>query len=253
MQTPAPPSGPKAMTIFPRLLPAGDTALVVELGDEVSLAVNARVRALDRLVAAAKIPGISETLPTNRSLLVLYEPLVIDHRDLCRAIIALIEQVPQNPAESGGRSWIVPAVYGGAFGVDLARVAAALRLTEDVVIERHAARAYRVFMIGFQPGFSYLGELDSALAVSRLDEPRGEVAAGTVSIAGVQTVINSVAAPSGWNLIGRTPVRLFDLRRSAPFLLAPGDRVRFRPVPHDAWAALDGRAAAGDPVAEPAP
>ena len=241
------------MTGFPRLVPAGDTALVVEFGDELSLAVNARVRALDRLVAAAAIPGIGETLPTNRSLLVLYEPLVIDYCDLCRVVAALLEQVPEEPAEGGGRSWIVPAAYGGAFGADLAPVAASLRLTVDDVIERHAARAYRVFMIGFQPGFCYLGELDPALAVSRLDEPRGEVPAGTVSIAGVQTVINSVAAPSGWSLIGRTPVRLFDLRRSATFLLAPGDRVRFRPVPHDAWAALDARAAAGDPVAEPAP
>ena len=199
-------------TVYPRLIPAGDTALVVELGDEVSLAINARVQALDRLVAAASIPGIIETLPTNRSLLVLYEPLAIDHRALCRAISTLLDQVPPEPAEPGGRSWIIPVVYGGAFGIDLARVAALLRLAEDDLIERHAAREYRVFMIGFQPGFSYLGELDATLALSRLDEPRGEDPAGTVSIAGVQTVINSVAAPSGWNLIGRTPVRLFDLR-----------------------------------------
>jgi KipI family sensor histidine kinase inhibitor len=241
------------MSIYPRLVPAGDTALVVELGDEVSLAVNAQVRALDRLVAARNIPGVTETLPTNRSLLVLYEPLTLDYRDLCRAIEGLLAQLPVHPADTGGRSWIVPVIYGGAFGPDLAPVAAALRLAEDEVIARHAATAYRVFMIGFQPGFSYLGELDPALAVSRLDEPRAEVASGTVSIAGVQTVINSVAAPSGWNLIGRTPVRLFDLRRAAPFLLAPGDEVRFKPVPHAAWDALDARAAAGDPVAESAP
>lgn len=241
------------MTDYPRLIPAGDTALVVELGDEVSFAINARVRALDRLVAAAAIAGVIETLPTNRSLLVLYEPLAIDHRALCRAIAALLEQVPPEPIETGGRSWVIPVVYGGGFGIDLARVAAQLRLTEDELIARHAARAYRVFMIGFQPGFSYLGALDAALAVSRLDEPRAEIPAGTVSIAGVQTAINSVAAPSGWNLIGRTPVRLFELRRSAPFLLAPGDRVRFRPVPHDAWTALEARAAAGEPVAELTP
>jgi 5-oxoprolinase (ATP-hydrolysing) subunit B len=239
--------------IYPRIVPAGDTGLVVELGDTVSLAVNARVRALDRLVAARKITGVIETLPTNRSLFVSYEPLVLDHRELCRAIAALLERVPPEPEERAGRSWIVPVAYGGAFGVDLARVAATLRLGEDEVVERHAQRAYRVFMIGFQPGFSYLGELDPTLAVSRLDEPRDEVPSGTVSIAGVQTVINSVAAPSGWNLIGRTPVRLFDLRRGAPFLLAPGDEVRFRPVPHAAWPALEARAASGDPVAEAAP
>ncbi len=238
---------------YPRFIPAGDTALVVELGDDVSLAINARVRALDRLVAAAAIAGVMETLPTNRSLLVLYEPLVWDHRELCRAIERLLAQLPEHPAESGGRSWIVPVVYGGAFGPDLARAAATLRLAEDEVIARHAQKPYRVFMIGFQPGFSYLGELDAALALSRLDEPRAEIASGTVSIAGLQTVINSVAAPSGWNLIGRTPARLFDLRRSAPFLLAPGDEVRFKPVSPDAWAELDARAAAGEAVAEPAP
>jgi KipI family sensor histidine kinase inhibitor len=241
------------MPVFPRLIPAGDTALVVELGDDVSLATNARVRALDRRVAATAIPGVTETLPTNRSLLVLYEPLALDYRDLCRAIERLVTGLPAEPAETGGRSWIVPAVYGGAFGPDLARVAAMLGLAEDAVIARHAARIYRVFMIGFQPGFSYLGELDPALATSRLDEPRAEVATGTVSIAGLQTVINSVVAPSGWNLIGRTPARLFDLRRAAPFLLAPGDAVRFKPMPHAAWDALDARAEAGDPVAEPAP
>jgi KipI family sensor histidine kinase inhibitor len=241
------------MTVYPRLVPAGDTGLVVELGDTVSLAVNARVRALDRLVTARTIAGVIETLPTNRSLFVSYEPLVLDHRELCRAIAALLEQVPPEPEEIAGRSWIVPVAYGGAFGVDLQRVAATLGLGEDDVIARHAARAYRVFMIGFQPGFSYLGELDPALAVSRLDEPRDEVPSGTVSIAGAQTVINSVAAPSGWNLIGRTPVRLFDPRRSAPFLLAPGDAVRFRPVPHAAWPALEARAASGDLVAEAAP
>jgi KipI family sensor histidine kinase inhibitor len=241
------------MPIFPRLVPAGDTALVVEFGDAVSLAINARVRALDRLATAAAIPGVTETLPTNRSLLVLYEPLAIDHRDLCRAIERLLAQLPEHPADRGGRSWIVPVVYGGAFGPDLTRVAAALHLAEHEVIARHAQTTYRVFMIGFQPGFAYLGELDPALAVSRLDEPRAEVASGTVSIAGAQTVVNSVAAPSGWNLIGRTPVRLFDLRRAAPFLLSAGDAVRLKPVPHGAWDALDARAEGGDPVAEPAP
>jgi 5-oxoprolinase (ATP-hydrolysing) subunit B len=123
-------------------------------------------------------------------------------------------------------------------------------LGEAEVIARHAARDYRVFMIGFQPGFAYLGALDPSLAVSRRDEPRAVIQAGTVSIAGAQTVINSVAAPSGWNLIGRTPVRLFDGDRSLPFLLAAGDRVRFKPVPPQAWAELDARAASGEIVAE---
>jgi len=205
------------------------------------------------MLAGAAIPGVTETLPTNRSLLVMYEPLVLGHGALVRAIEALLRDLPEHPEDDGGRSWIIPVTYGGAYGIDLAHAAATLGLTEAGLVERHAARAYRVFMIGFQPGFAYLGALEPALAISRWDAPRPLIPAGTVSIAGIQTVINSVAAPSGWMLIGRTPARLFDLRRAEPFLLAAGDRVRFRPVPADAWAALNARAESGDPVAEPAP
>ena len=238
---------------YPRLLPAGDTALVVELGDAVDVAVNARVRALDRLIAASSVAGIIETVPTNRSLMVVYEPLALSHGALVAAIERLLRALPEHPAESGGRGWIVPAVYGGAYGTDLGAVGAMLGLDEAAVIARHAEREYRVFMIGFQPGFAYLGVLDPSLAVSRHAAPRPEIPAGTVSIAGNQTVINSVAAPSGWALIARTPARLFDPRRSDPFLLAAGDRVRFRPVPAAAWTALAARAEAGDRVAEAAP
>src|SRR5579885_1898393 len=235
---------------YPRLLPAGDTALVVELGDTVALATNARVRALDRAVQAAAIPGVIETLPTNRSLLVMYEPLTIAHAALAAALDRLLAGLPDEPEDAGGSAWIVPVVYGGAHGIDLAAAAARLGMSEAALIARHAAREYRVFMLGFQPGFAYLGVLDPDLAVSRWDAPRPLIPAGTVSIAGIQTVINSVAAPSGWMLIGRTPARLFDLRRPAPFLLAAGDRVRFRALPAEAWEALDARAAAGEPLAE---
>jgi KipI family sensor histidine kinase inhibitor len=237
---------------FPRLLPAGDTGLVVELGDEISLGINVRVRALDRLVAAANITGVVETLPTNRSLFIAYEPLALSYRALADAVEALLAKLPETEDEPPGRSWVVPVVYGGAFGSDFSRVAAALGLSERKLVARHSRALYRVFMIGFQPGFAYLGPLDPALLVSRHGEPRAEIPAGTVSIAGVQTVINSVAAPSGWQLIGRTPARLFDLRRASPFLLAPGDRVRFRPVPESAWPALAARAEAGETVAEEA-
>jgi KipI family sensor histidine kinase inhibitor len=238
------------MTSYPRFMPAGDMGLVVELGGDVSLETNARVRALDRLVAEAAIPGVIETLPTNRSVLVVFEPLVVSTRNLERALRALASRIPDAPEEPAGRSWLIPTIYGGDFGIDLAPVAASLGLDEAALIVRHAARDYRVFMIGFQPGFAYLGALDPSLAVSRRDEPRAVIPAGTVSIAGAQTVINSVAAPSGWNLIGRTPVRLFDPDRSQHFLLAAGDLVRFKPVPAEAWAALDARAASGEVLAE---
>jgi 5-oxoprolinase (ATP-hydrolysing) subunit B len=238
------------MTPYPRFIPAGDMGLVVELGDDLSLRTNARVRALDRLVTAASIVGVIEILPTNRSLFVTYEPLVVTARDLERALRALVREIPDAPEEPAGRSWLIPTVYGGDFGIDLAPVATSLGFSESELVARHAAQDYRVFMIGFQPGFAYLGALDPSLGVSRRDVPRPVIPAGTVSIAGAQTVINSVAAPSGWNLIGRTPVRLFNPDRSPPFLLAAGDLVRFKPVPAEAWAALDTSAASGEIVAE---
>ena len=237
---------------YPRFLPAGDTALVVELGDAVDARINGRVLALDRLVVDAQIDGITETLPTYRSLMVFYEPLVLSAAALTRELAEMLARVPENPAPARGRAWIVPTVYGGEFGIDLADAAARLAISESALIERHAARAYRVFMIGFQPGFSYLGVLDPSLVLPRHAEPRVKIPSGTVSIAGTQTVINSVEAPSGWNLIGRTPERLFDLRRARPFLLAAGDEVRFRPLPASEWPALEARVAAGETVAEPA-
>jgi KipI family sensor histidine kinase inhibitor len=227
--------------------------MVVELGDTVDAGINGRVLALDRLVAQARIPGIVECLPTNRSLMVIYEPLVLSAAALVRQLDALLAQVPEHSAPPRGRSWVVPTVYGGEFGIDLADAAARLALGESELIARHAAGVYRVFMIGFQPGFSYLGVLDPSLALPRHAEPRAKIPSGTVSIAGNQTVINSVEAPSGWNLIGRTPERLFDLRRENPFLLAAGDEVRFRPVPASEWPALEARVAAGETVAELVP
>ena len=238
------------MPQFPRFLTAGDTALVVELGDRVDARINARVLALDRLVNDAGIAGVGETLPTNRSLTVFYEPLEVGAAALRRRLEALLAQVPDDPVPARGNSWIVPIVYGGEFGVDLADSAARLGMSEAELIRRHAAPAYRVFMIGFQPGFSYLGVLDPALALPRHAEPRVRIPSGTVSIAGNQTVINSVEAPSGWNLIGRTPERLFDLRRDKPFLLAAGDEVRFRPAAAAEWPALEARVSAGEIVAE---
>lgn len=234
----------------PRFLPAGDTALVVELGDAIDDRVNARVMMLDRSVAQAGIPGVEETVPTYRSLLVLYEPEVIGWAELVRRLSALVDDLPAEASAPAERRWTLPVVYGGAFGEDLAFVAESHGLSEAQVIERHAEAEYRVHMIGFQPGFAYLGGLDPALHTPRRADPRAKVPAGTIAIGGAQTAVYSVEAPSGWHLLGRTPVRVFDLRRAEPFLLAPGDRVRFQPVPADAWEGLVRRAEAGETVAE---
>lgn len=234
----------------PRFLPAGDTGLIVELGDAIDDEVNARVMLLDRAIIDAGVPGIEETVPTYRSLLVIYEPEAIGWAELVRRVSALLDQVPAGGSAATGRRWTLPVVYGGSFGEDLAYVAQSHGLSEAEVIERHAGAEYRVHMIGFQPGFAYLGGLDPVLHTPRRADPRAKVPAGSVAIGGAQTAVYSVEAPSGWQLLGRTPVRVFDLLRAEPFLLAPGDRVRFRPAPLDAWEALARRVEAGETVAE---
>lgn len=235
---------------LPRFLPAGDTALVVELGDAIDEQVNGRVMALDAAVADAGIPGIEETVPTYRSLLVIYAPEAIGQPELVRRLSALLDALSPTVQAPPGRRWTLPVIYGGTFGEDLGFVAAAHGLAEDEVIARHAGAEYRVHMIGFQPGFAYLGGLDPSLHTPRRADPRAGVPAGSIAIGGRQTAVYSVEAPSGWHLLGRTPVQVFDLRRAEPFLLAPGDRVRFRPLPVDAWDSLTQRVAAGEVLAE---
>ena len=231
----------------PRVLPCGDTALAVEFGEAIDPAVNACVLALDARVAQG-VPGVVETVPTYRSLLVHYDPVVTDFDTLGATLSALSADLPDTPAE--GRLWRIPVVYGGAFGVDLEAVSARHGLAPADLIARHAAPIYRVYMIGFVPGFAYLGGLDPSLATPRRDVPRARTPAGSISIGGAQAAVASIEAPSGWHLLGRTPVRSFMPDREPPFILNAGDRVTFEPVPAERWDALDRAAAAGNLIAE---
>jgi KipI family sensor histidine kinase inhibitor len=232
--------------LLPRILPCGDTALAVEFGTVVDPRLNARVLALDGRLAG--IPGIVEAVPTYRSLLVHYDPVATDFATLSAALVDRARDLPDEPRE--GRLWGVPVVYGGAFGIDLDEVAARHRITPAELVRRHAAPTYRVYMIGFVPGYAYLGGLDPSIATPRRESPRLRVPAGTISIGGVQAVVASIEAPSGWHLLGRTPVRAFMPGRDPVFLFAAGDRVRFEPVDASRWDALDAAAAAGETVAE---
>ena len=224
----------------------GDTALVVEFGSEIDPDINAQVLALDRRVRAH--PDVVETVPTYRSLLVYYDPLATDFASISASLLALADDL--SGEASTGRRWRVPVVYGGAFGIDLEDVAARHGLTPDEIVRRHAAPTYRVYMIGFLPGFAYLGGLDQTIATPRRTSPRLKTPAGTISIGGVQALVASIEAPSGWHLLGRTPVRNFMPARDPVFLLEAGDRVAFEPIPASRWAELDAAAGRGDPVAE---
>jgi KipI family sensor histidine kinase inhibitor len=141
-------------------------------------------------------------------------------------------------------------VYGGEFGIDLEDVAARHGLTPSQLIDKHAAPIYRVYMMGFLPGFAYLGGLDPAIVTSRRETPRLKTPPGTISIGGIQALVATVEAPSGWHLLGRTPLRNFMPTRDPVFLLEAGDRVTFEPIPASRWAELDAAAAAGEPIAE---
>ncbi|HEX8165053.1 MAG TPA: 5-oxoprolinase subunit PxpB [Beijerinckiaceae bacterium] len=230
----------------PRLLPAGDAALVVEFGEAIDPGLNARVLALD--ARAAGLSGIVETVPTYRSLLVHYDPTATDFRTLGDALLALSGDLPDTPAE--GRLWRIPVVYGGEFGIDLTSVAAHHGIAADELIRRHSAPVYRVYMMGFLPGFAYLGGLDPSIAISRRESPRLRTPAGTISIGGIQALVASIEAPSGWHLLGRTPVRNFMAARDPVFILDAGDRVKFEAVPAAEWPRLDAAAQAGEIVAE---
>lgn len=233
---------------LPRIVPCGEAALVVEFGDSIDEAINARVLGLDRSVAGAAIAGVIETVPTYRSLLVHYDPLTLSFAELSTQVRSLVDEAP---AELGPRRrWRVPVAYGGEHGIDLEDVARARGISTDDVIRLHTAGDYYVAMLGFLPGFAYLAGLDPQLATPRRDEPRSVTPSGTISIGGVQAGIQCLAAPSGWHLLGRTPVRTYHPRRDPVFLVEPGDAITFYAIDHHEWDALDRAAEAGEPIAE---
>jgi KipI family sensor histidine kinase inhibitor len=233
----------------PRLLDAGDGALTIEFGDRIDPALSARVAALDALVGAAidagRLPGVVETMPTFRSLTVLYDPLRTRQRDLRAALAPLLAAADAGSAPDG-RRWRLPVAYGGEHGADLDDLAAACGLTPNQVIDLHAGTTYRVAMLGFLPGFPFMDGLSAALQRPRRTEPRLRVPPGSVAVANGLTAIYPWQSPGGWHLIGRCPVPLFDAGADAPALLAPGDRVRFEPVAPARLATLEAAIAAGE-------
>jgi len=214
---------------YPRILPVGEGAFSVELGDTLDAALNARVHVLDQLVRAAAPPGLLETVPTYRALLVRYDPLQ-ESAPLEATLRALLEQLAATASRPAGRLMELPVHYGGEDGPDLPEVAHYCALTPKEVVRRHSAVTYQVAMLGFAPGFTYLLGLPPELATPRLATPRTRVAAGSVGIAGAQTGLYALATPGGWRLIGRTTVTLFDAQQAEPFLVQAGDYVRFVPV-----------------------
>jgi KipI family sensor histidine kinase inhibitor len=232
----------------PRLLPSGDSAITVEFSRNIDDVANQRVLALDRMMAREPVPGVTETVPTYRSLLVHYDPEQIGFDALSEKLMAL-GQLPVPPVTKT-RRWRIPVAYGGEHGVDLEDVAKELHTTADDIVARHIAGDYRVAMIGFTPGWSYLSGLESSLHMSRRQNPRLLTPAGTIAVGGTQTGIQCLAGPSGWHLLGRTPVRTYQQHRDPIFLLEPSDAVTFSVVDHKIFAEQDRAAEAGEIIAE---
>jgi inhibitor of KinA len=230
-----------------RFLPAGEAALVVEFGASIDPALNDKVRALDRALAAKPIHGIVETVPTYRSLMIHFDP-----RDLSTAqLIAQIERLEAEaaPDESPPRHWLIPICYETPYAEDLAEVGSALGLSAERVAALHADATYRIYMYGFAPGYVFLGGLPEQLAISRRPVPRPPVSPGAILIAGGQALIASIPMPTGWYSIGRTPAMLFDPKRRPPVLVDVGDLITFEPVDAARFADLQQGAAQGLPVA----
>ncbi len=206
----------------------GDGAVLVEFANVVSPRVNRRVQSLAAALDANPPPGLLDLIPAYRTLLVVYDPLAIGYDALLERL-RMLDGLSQATAPVS-RVVTLPVVYGGEFGPDLPVVAAHTGLPEDEVIARHTAGRYLVYFLGFSPGFAYLGGLDPSLATPRLREPRLRVPAGSVGIAGTQTGVYPEATPGGWQLIGRTPLRLYDPTTADPFLLHPGDELRFAAI-----------------------
>ena len=232
----------------PRLLPSGDSAITVEFSRTIDDDANRRVLALDRVLAAEPIAGVTEAVPTYRSLLVHYDPLQIAFDDLGEKLLALAERPVAETAAA--RRWRIPVVYGGEHGIDLEDVAKTLNTTPDEIVARHTAGRYRVAMIGFTPGWSYLSGLADFLHLPRRRNPRLLTPSGTISIGGVQTGVQCLAGPSGWHLLGQTAVRTYQLHRNPIFLLEPGDQITFAAVDAKTFAEQDRAAEAGEFVAE---
>lgn len=265
-----------------RIEPMGDNALLLHFGDTIDLALNARVHETAALLRAARLPGVVDIVPAYASVLLRFDPLAGDGAGLEQALCSeagappshekphgssfprtreSIFDLPKSPLDSlggndeqeggaatAGRLVEIPVCYGGEHGPDLDELAAHAKRSRDEAIALHGGAHYRVAMLGFAPGFPYLLGLPAALHAPRRASPRTRVPAGSVAIGGAQTGIYPRELPGGWQLIGRTPLALFDLARDPPTLLAPGDRVHFRAIDADEFAALSHASADAAPA-----
>ena len=221
-----------------RYLVAGDSAVCVEFGNEISPEINKKIRAFKIAVEKSDIPGIVETVPTYRSLLVHYHPEVIGFKALTEKFDKLMVSLSSIPIPPPTVIEI-PVLYGGEMGPDIENVAEHNHKTVEEVIKIHTSEEYLIYMIGFIAGFPYLGGMSKEIATPRLKSPRVKIEGGSVGIAGEQTGIYPVASPGGWQLIGRTPLKLYDADREKPVLLEAGQYIKFAAVTEEEYKKIE--------------
>jgi inhibitor of KinA len=217
------------------IVPWGDSAITIEFEGRIDDAVNARVVALAEAIEASHISGVRDVVPTFRSVTIYFDPLQTDQTGLMKHLESQAGDLPAIEAKPS-RVLRIPVCYGGEYGPDLQTVAAFAQIDESEVIALHVATTYRVFMLGFMPGFAYMASVNPRIAIPRRPSPRVRVPAGSVGIAARQTGIYPLDGPGGWNLVGRTPLKPYDRGRRDPFLFKAGDAVQFYPMDPSAYA-----------------
>ena len=213
----------------PKILAAGDSSLLIEFEQTISPEVNAKISSLIRLMREQPIEGVVDIIPSFCALLVNYDPRVVPYSQINKRLseLAVLEVQAE---EYAARVFEIPVCYGDDYGPDIGHIAERAGLSQDEVIRVHSGRDYLIYMLGFMPGFPYLGGLDESIHTPRLDTPRVLIHAGSVGIGGAQTGIYPINSPGGWQLLGRTPVKTYDPAREVPILFEAGDYIRFVPI-----------------------
>ena len=225
-----------------KIVPEGDASLLIQFEQVISPEVNQKIAAAAKLIRAQQISGIIDMIPTYCSLLINYNPLVISYEALFKRVESIVRM--ESHSEAGKKKvWEIPVVYGGAYGPDLSAIAEHAGISEEEVIKIHSSKDY--LMLGFLPGFTYLGGLDEKIHTPRLASPRVRIPAGSVGIGGSQTGIYPMDSPGGWQLMGMTPVKTYDPDRETPILVEAGDYIRFVPVTEEKYLEIKAAVEAG--------
>lgn len=230
--------------IYPRILPVGDCAVTVEFSDSISEEINRKIRIFYENISKENIKGITDVVPTFRSVLISYDPRLVLYRNLCKKLEKYL-YMTSGKDDKKKRIVLIPVCYEGEYGPDLKFVAEHAGLSQEEVIEIHTSRDYLVYMLGFQPGFPYLGGLDERIFTPRLSVPRTLIRAGSVGIGGEQTGLYPLASPGGWQIIGTTPVKAYNPKKTPSIPYEAGDYIRFYPISKEEFSEIEQEEARG--------